>query len=177
MAGLFESGELANPLVSAQPAGGSHQQVMSPTLGQGHYGTLGNMPSPPPGRDGHPGSQDATQTPAQVHAAGGVGFASDTAAGRASGGGDPAPGVDHHCWWDCKCTPKCTATKHSSRRKPRTRGQRQRTSSEARPAMDLSGVGVLGGIRSTGETVGPTLPSLQPYIGAKRLFCAPACQT
>ena len=23
----------------------------------------------------------------------------------------------------------------------------------------------------------PTMPSLQPYIGAKRLFCAPACQT
>ena len=70
---------LATPLVaSASVPAGSHQQVMSPTLGQGHCGTLGNMPSPPPGRDGHPGSQDATQTPAQVHAAGGVGFASDT---------------------------------------------------------------------------------------------------
>ena len=53
-----------------------------------------------PGRDGHPGSQDVTPTPAQVHAAGGVGFASGMAAGRASGGGDPAEGtpqvVDHH---------------------------------------------------------------------------------
>ena len=66
---------------------------LNPTLGQGHYGTLGNMPFPPPGRDGHPASQDATQTPAQVHAAGGVGFASDMAAGRASGGGDPAQGT------------------------------------------------------------------------------------
>ena len=50
MAGLFETGELAIPLVSTQPAGGSHQQVMSPTLGQG-YGNS-THPSPPPGRDG-----------------------------------------------------------------------------------------------------------------------------
>ena len=131
---------LATPLVaSASVPAGSHQQVMSPTLGQGHYSTLGNMPSPPPGRDGHPGSQDATQTPAQVHAAGGVGFASDTAAGRASGGGDPAersiaPGGSPG--------PEANASAH------------QAASSEARPAMDLSGGGVLGGIRSTGETVG-----------------------
>ena len=61
---------LATPLVASTsvPAG---VMVMSPTLGQGHYGTLGNLPSPPPGRDAHPDSQDATQTPAQVHATGG----------------------------------------------------------------------------------------------------------
>ena len=34
------------------------------------------------------------------------------------------------------------------------RSAHQAASSEARPAMDLSGGGVLGGIRSTGETVG-----------------------
>ena len=153
---------MISPLVSAQPAGASPQQVMSPTLGQGHYGTLGNMPSPLPGRDGHPGSQDATPTPAQVHAAGGVGFASDTAAGRASGGGDPAEG-----------TPQVSTTTDGGMivSAPRSALPRsiapggspgpeanasahQAASSEARPATDLSGGGVLGGIRSTGETVG-----------------------
>ena len=40
MAGLHEIRELATPLISAsQPAGGAHQQVMSPTLG---YGTAGH---------------------------------------------------------------------------------------------------------------------------------------
>ena len=134
---------------------------MSPTLGQGHYGTLGNMPSPPPGRDGHPGSQDATQTPAQVHAAGGVGFASDTAAGRASGGGDPAEGTpqvstttDGGIASAPRSAPPRSIAPGGSPGPEANASAHQAASSEARPAMDLSGGGVLGGIRSTGETVG-----------------------
>ena len=153
---------LATPLVaSASVPAGSHQQVMSPTLGQGHYGTLGNMPSPPPGRDGHPGSQDATQTPAQVHAAGGVGFASDTAAGRASGGGDPAEGTpqvstttDDGIASAPRSAPPRSIAPGGSPGPEANASAHQAASSEARPAMDLSGGGVLGGIRSTGETVG-----------------------
>ena len=156
---------LATPLVaSASAPAGSHQQVMSPTLGQGHYGTLGNMPSPPPGRDGHPGSQDATQTPAQVHAAGGVGFASDTAAGRASGGGDPAEGTpqvstttDGGIASAPRSAPPRSIAPGGSPGPEANASAHQAASSEARPAMDLSGGGVcgmLGGIRSTGETVG-----------------------
>ena len=78
MAGLFETGELAIPLVSTQPAGGSHQQVMSPTLGQG-YGTT-THPSPPPGRDG-------IQSGSTPTLAGGMGFES-MATGGALGGID-----------------------------------------------------------------------------------------
>ena len=78
MAGLFETGELAIPLVSTQPAGGSHQQVMSPTLGQG-YGTT-THPSPPPGRDG-------IQSGSTPTLAGGMGF-EPMATGGALGGID-----------------------------------------------------------------------------------------
>ena len=81
MAGLFDSRDLANPLVS-QPAGGSQQQVMSPTLGQG-YGTT-THPSPPRGRDGI----QSGSTPTRVHGqTGGMGF-EPMATGGALGGID-----------------------------------------------------------------------------------------
>ena len=69
MAGLHEIRELATPLISAsQPVGGTHQQVMSPTLGTAFgYGT--NVSS-------------ATPNPPNSGTEGGLGFASDVAAGR-----------------------------------------------------------------------------------------------
>ena len=75
MAGLHEIRELATPLISAsQPAGGTHQQVMSPTLG---YGTAGH------------GTSVTSATPQSSYARteGGLGFAQDVAAGGASSGG------------------------------------------------------------------------------------------
>ena len=69
MAGLHEIRELATPLISAsQPAGGTHQQVMSPTLGTAFgYGT---------------NESSATPNPPNSGTEGGLGFASDMAAGR-----------------------------------------------------------------------------------------------
>ena len=75
MAGLHEIRELATPLISvSQPAGGTHQQVMSPTLG---YGTAGH------------GTNVTSATPQSSYARteGGLGFAQDVAAGGASSGG------------------------------------------------------------------------------------------
>ena len=73
--GLHEIRELATPLISAsQPAGGTHQQVMRPTLG---YGTAGH------------GTSVTSATPQSSYARteGGLGFAQDVAVGGASSGG------------------------------------------------------------------------------------------
>ena len=70
MAGLHEIRELATPLMSAsQPAGGTHQQVMSPTLGYGTAGHGTNVGS-------------VTPNPPNSGTEGGLGFASDMAARR-----------------------------------------------------------------------------------------------
>ena len=87
MAGLGAR-ELATPLVSAQPAGASSQQVVSPTLGQG-YGTTTQQSSPPPGRDGLQQVPGLTPTPAQGQS-GGMGFEPNVATGGALGGIDQA---------------------------------------------------------------------------------------
>ena len=70
MAGLHEKREFATPLISAsQPAGGTHQQVMSPTLGYGTAGHGTNVGS-------------VTRNPPNSGTEGGQGFASDMAARR-----------------------------------------------------------------------------------------------
>ena len=75
MAWLHEIRELATPLTSAsQPAGGTHQQVMSPTLGYSTAGHGTNVTS-------------ATSQSSYARTEGGLGFAQDVAAGGASSGG------------------------------------------------------------------------------------------
>ena len=85
MSGVTAAGELITPLVSYPQPAGSHQQVMSPTLGQG-YGTTIQQPSPPPGRDGLQQAPGSTPTLAQGQT-GGMGF-EPMATGGALGGID-----------------------------------------------------------------------------------------
>ena len=81
MAGNVELREQATPLISTSQPAGSRQQVMSPTLGWAIC-----HPRHPGGMVTQVHTLRTQPTPAQVHGPGGVGFASDMAAGRASRG-------------------------------------------------------------------------------------------
>ena len=164
--GRDETRDLATPLFSApaQPAG-SHQQVMSPTLGQG-YGTVTQQPSPPLGRDGVQIPQGST--PALEHGqSGGVGFEPIMAAKRNFGGVEPAgvanldlsapqtsTTVEGGIQGTLISVPPLISVPDGGPGPRPIVSTHQATLDDANVATDLGGDAVLGGIRLPGECVG-----------------------
>ena len=86
----YEIRELATPLISTSQPAGSHQQVMSPTLGTAFgYGT---------------NESSATPNPPNSGTEGGLGFASDMAAGRGLEGTGQADTVQNQV--ECNLRPR-----------------------------------------------------------------------